>query len=179
MGQFTLTIPGSGSSFAPGENGHPQGKGHCEGTVWYNPQGKRTSAKFCEGVEGGTTFVTCTIDQIAATYAAAGNNPGSGNENLNFLTEEEGAVEDLFVHYRANGQTTSAKGSVPLTYSCDDDSQGGGRLDLGQWNGAGLFFVAGRGHPVASAGGQVDPGWGRELSPLTELNWTFRSRVGS
>jgi hypothetical protein len=193
LGEFALTIEGVGESFDPGENAHPQGKGTCkDGTgevngdkslnvIWHAPGNDRadTSAKFCAGSEedGEPIVLTCTIDApgIPATYAANGNSPGRGNENLNFVTDGD---VDLFVHYKDNSNSTDAAGILELAYSCDLGVEGSASIDLGDWAGPGNLFIDRdaesrqlkvEGHTVVT-----DLGDGA----LKNLYWTFRSRVG-
>lgn len=178
----------------PGVNQHPQGKGSCrqangdvsgntsDNTVWFNDQGRRnTAAKFCEGSSGDV--VECTASPIPATYAANANDPGTGNENLNFFTDEEEDVLDRFVHYKANADWTEGKGSVDFTFTCDNEDDGTGSLALDQFSttnpDGGNMFTAGppgdwqlnvAGNPVVT----TDLGEG----DVTGLHWDFRSRVG-
>jgi hypothetical protein len=198
MGGFELTINGSTGAIPAGQNMHPQNKGECrdvngvinptstENTVWYEAGKKETDtgAKFCAGRTGDSAPVVlqCSISGIPATYAAAGNMPGSGNETLNFLTDDEGEVEDLFVRYRANGAATTGKGELGFSFICGESVEGEGTLDLGQWSQADNAFlngltadtrrleVSGKTVSLTDTQGTVDFG---------SLYWTFRSRVGS
>jgi hypothetical protein len=195
---FTAFVGGNGG-FAPGENAHPQGKGHCateasstpsgtqsENTVWYNEQGNKTNSKFCEGSTGAGVEVTCVVtgdDAIPATYAAAANTPGAGNENLNFLTDEEGEVEDLFVHYKSNRDWTDARGELEFSYVCNGGAiEGEGVLDLTQFatdnpDGGNMFEAGPPGDRQLDVTG-VEVSTDDGDFELTSLYWTFRSRVG-
>jgi hypothetical protein len=190
--QVDFEIP-AGDGVAKGINQHPQGQGTCrnaagetgsgtEHTVWYNSQGKKTTSKFCEGTEG-TEAGTCTAagDGIPATYAAAGNAPGSGNENLNFFVDDPDLeVEDYFVHYKAQADFTDGMGEVTFDYTCGNGVVGTTTLDLAQFttdnpDGGSLFTGALstdiRGLTVT--GVQLTAG-----QVVTALYWTYRSRVG-
>jgi len=196
LGGFSLTVEGSGEAFEPGANAHPQGLGECRdesgdvneikalNTVWHGPgqSGADTSAKFCEGTEGDAEplVLACTIDApgIPATYAAQANNPGEGNENLNFLTDEEGDVDDQFVHYNSQHNETSAKGDVEFAYSCESEVTGVATIDLSLWNVAGSVFVErdedSRQLEIDGQTVGTDLGDGE----MESLYWVFRSRVG-
>jgi hypothetical protein len=197
MGSFELTLNGSTGAIAAGVNMHPQGQGECRdasgnvngdtslNTVWHDAgQGRAdTGAKFCQGRTGDEqpTTLQCSIGGIAATYAAAGNLPGSGNENLNFLTDEEGEVEDLFVHYRANGTSTTGKGELGFAFACGDDVAGEGTLDLDLWSQAGNAFIPGRLEQLARSTSRGSRSTSIDTAgtvDFTGLYWTFRSRVG-
>jgi len=188
----TFDLAVGGWEVEPGVNQHNQGECRDESgvvnsnsllnTVWYNPAGEWTNAKHCEGIEGeASETLQCTASGsgIAATYAAKANTPGAGNENLNFLTNEEGDdVEDLFVHYKDNGEHTVAKGAVEFAYSCESGVTGVGTIDLGLWNVAGNVFVErdqySRQLEIDGQTFVTDLGEGE----LESLYWVFRSRVG-
>lgn len=193
--QLAFAVDGD-AAVAPGVNAHPQGKGSCaqadgtvsgtqaDNTVWFNDKGKRnTAAKFCQGSEGDGVTRTCTSDDIPATYAAHGNEPGAGNENLNFFTDEEEDVLDQFVHYKANADWTEGKGSIDVAFTCSPDGSGTASLALEQFStvnpDGGNMFLAGppgdwqlnvSGNPVVTTG--IGDG------EVTGLSWDFRSRVG-
>jgi hypothetical protein len=195
LGTFDLTIQG----VPAGVNQHPEGKGGCRdasgtvnenpllNTVWYNEQGKKTSAKFCEGssTDGGSgtpgSTVGCTINGIPATYAAGGNDPDrAGNENLNFLTDVAGDdVLDFYVHYKNNSSNTIGAGSVNFTFACTDGRSGAGSLALTQFSAATNLFSAGPAgdRQLDTTGKTVFTGFGE--GNLTSLYWVYRSRVGT
>jgi len=187
----TFDLAVGGWEVEPGVNQHNQGECRDESgvvnsnsllnTVWYNPAGEWTNAKHCEGIEGeASETLQCTASGsgIAATYAAQANTPGAGNENLNFLTDEEGNVEDLFVHYQSNQNATSAKGTVEFDFSCESDVTGVGTINLGLWNVAENVFVE---RDEDSRQLEID---GQKVvtelgeGELESLYWVFRSRVG-
>lgn len=192
LGAFVLTIQG----IPAGVNQHPEGKGGCRDangnsgnttahTVWYNEQGKKTSAKFCEGSStgGGSgtpgSIVDCTINGIPATYAAGGNDPlRAGNENLNFLTDVEGEEDvDRYVHYKNNPTETIGAGVVNFAFACDDGRSGEGSLALTQFTAdENLFQTSSLGDRALNISGvEVSTGFGP--GNLTSLYWNYRSRV--
>jgi hypothetical protein len=181
-----------GSAVSAGVNLHPQAGaaagGSCrkadgtisltttENTVWFNQAGvRKTAAKFCQGSAGGVARA-CSA-QVAATYAAAANSPGTGNENLNFLTEDEGDVVDLFVHYKANQDWTDARGTLEFEFACDTGS-GDAELDLEQFiKLSGSAFQTGTDRQLDTTDVFLSTDLGAGV--LTSLSWIFRSRVGA
>jgi hypothetical protein len=197
--RLTFTIAGNGGTPA-GVNQHPQGKGDCrqangevsgtatENTVWFNENGRKTNSKFCEGSTGEGVAGLCIADAIPATYAAAGNTPGSGNENLNFFSDEEGDdVLDQFVHYKANKDWTDAVGAITFDFTCNGNgTEGEGSLALDQFatanpDGGNAFEPGPPGDwqldlELGSTTAEVTTGLG--TGTVTGLSWVFRSRVG-
>jgi hypothetical protein len=205
--QLVFDLEGNGGTPA-GVNQHPQGKGTCrdelgvqgsttDHTIWYNEQGKKTNSKFCEGSEGDGASGSCTAfgedtpQGIPATYAAAGNDPGDGNENLNFYTDDEDVPEDRFIHYKDNSTETDAKGVVDFVFTCGEDAtEYEGSLALSQFE----TYVSGVNNAFIP-GEEVDE-WQLDLArdagmdpvvvttdsgegTVTAIFWVFRSRAGS
>jgi hypothetical protein len=151
-GSFATT---AGASPA-GVNAHPRNAGSCrqaDGTIdlanpqnnttWFNPQGRWTNAKFCQGAAGGAA-TTCSF-RIEATYAQLTN-----NDNLNFLVINAADYDavtnsnpDLFVHYRGNQDDTRGRGVLNFSYTCLVGLGGTGSLDLEQFaKNPGSLFLA-------------------------------------
>jgi hypothetical protein len=208
QGEFSFAGQIESSGFEPGQNGHPQGYGDCrksdgtissttsENVVWFNEQGNKTNSKFCAGddVTGVADDVVCTIDGlnegmgIPATYAFGGTSgPGTSpqsaqNENVNFLSDALQQAADLFVHYQAKGNKTTALGLLVVNYSCDDQSSGEAYLPLGQFAGPGNPFastsLAGRSLNTTGVKIYSDNPAETVLGDLDSLYWTYRDRVG-
>lgn len=168
-------------------SGHGAGKEVRHDGQWPGDSGQRpcagqvnTSAKFCQRSAGD---VARTCDAVVpATYAAAANSPGWGNENLNFLTDEEGDVEDLFVDYPGNKDWTDATGDLEFSFTCSDDSSGEASLELSEFatgnpDGGNTFRAGPEGDRRLDHDDLVissDLGSGG----LEGLHWFFRSPVG-
>lgn len=190
---------------APGVNAHPQGTGQCRdangnvsgttanNTVWYNPQGQKTGAHFCEGgTTSVPTTVICTFDPIPATYAFGSNGIPTGstaNENLNFLTDVLTQASDLFVHYNKQHNVSTAQGTVEgadLTgwpYTCDDSAfDGQGFFDLSDFN---TPFSGNLFKYVSTTARQLDVDTNTiyvstdfGIGEMSSISWIYRSRVG-
>jgi hypothetical protein len=193
------------SVIGAGVNGHPHGSGQCrdvngnvsgttaDNTVWYNPQGKKTGAKFCAGSSTSVpTTVTCTFDPIPATYAFGTNGTPTGstaNENLNFLTDVLTQATDLFVHYNRQHNLSTAQGTVEgadLTgwpYTCDDSAfDGQGFFDLSDFN---TPFTGNLFKFLSTTARQLDVDTNTIFvstdfgtGEMTSISWIYRSRVG-
>jgi len=133
-GTYNFTVPG-GSGFV---NTHPQVKGYCVGSVWYNDSNVATAAKFCVDSGGGNQNFTCTVAAIPATYAWGGTGAPtqntSANENLNF-------ADDAYVHYNRRNNATAGMGEVDFNYSCNGGVNGSATLALSAFSGGGNSFV--------------------------------------
>lgn len=115
---------------AAGETVHPQGLGYClENGAWVNSannNGQPSAAPHQHCIAGWTSG-SFELELTFGDYAAVLSNSGK-NQNLNFKD-----LDDTFVHYNGNRNTTTGQGVLAGT----DDHGGDWTLDLAQVSGTG------------------------------------------